>query len=217
MAGGGADRARVASRRRGNSDDDTARVIVGLIVLGVMTGVVQRFLARWWPVLAAGGVLLVLLLVWLSVLRHRRRVRERRLLQELDRQIRFADQLSPREFEELIARLLVQAGWADVRVSGGAGDLGADVTARSGDGRVLVVQCKRYAPHRQVSSPEMQRFLGTVWNEHHADLAWFVTTGRFTGPAADLARRNDIELIPRPRLAAWMSTGQLAADPTQRV
>jgi hypothetical protein len=149
---GEADRARVARRRRGNSDDDTARAILGLIVLGVMTGVVQRFLARWWPVLAAGGVLLVVLLVWLSVHRHRRRVRERRLRQELDRQIRTADQLSPREFEELIARLLVQAGWADVKVSGGARGpgRGRHRTLRRRPGAGRAVQAVRPAPAGQL-------------------------------------------------------------------
>ncbi len=43
-----------------------------------------------------------------------------------------------------MARLLVRDGRTQVRVHGGAGDLGADVTARHpSDGTLLVVQCKR--------------------------------------------------------------------------
>jgi restriction system protein len=63
--------------------------------------------------------------------------------------------MTGQEFEQLVARLLVRDGWTQVRVDGGAGDLGADVTARHpSDGTLLVVQCKRYG-RRNVSSPDL--------------------------------------------------------------
>ncbi|MFJ6784409.1 restriction endonuclease [Streptomyces yangpuensis] len=45
------------------------------------------------------------------------------------------------------------------------------------DGRKPVIQCKKYAPHRSVSSQDMQKFVGTARLEHGADDALFVTTG----------------------------------------
>lgn len=123
----------------------------------------------------------------------------------LDGQIATTDGMPSRQFEELVARLIRRDGWQDVQVCGGVGDLGADVIARSPDGRRLVVQCKRYGPHNLVSSPEMQRFLGTVWHEHEADLAWFVTTGGFTTPARELGKRRGVKLVGRSELASWMA------------
>ncbi|MGI5485042.1 restriction endonuclease [Streptomyces lavendofoliae] len=43
--------------------------------------------------------------------------------------------------------------------------------------RKLVVQCKKYSPHRSVSWV-MQKFVGTTRLEHGADVALFVTTCR---------------------------------------
>ncbi|WP_420814689.1 restriction endonuclease [Kineococcus siccus] len=57
-------------------------------------------------------------------------------------------------FEQLVARLLRRDGWREVTVSGGAGDLGADVTARHpGDGSLLVVQCSACATPGAPSAP----------------------------------------------------------------
>ncbi len=92
-----------------------------------------------------------------------------------------------------------------MRISGGAGDLGADVLAKRPDGRTIVVQCKRYSEHRSVSSPDMQKFLGTCFHEHGADEAWFVTTTRFSQPARDLGRRRGVRLVDRRELAEWMA------------
>ncbi len=104
-----------------------------------------------------------------------------------------------------MARLLVRDGRTQVRVHGGAGDLGADVTARHpSDGTLLVVQCKRYG-RRNVSSPDLQRFLGTVFHHHGARHPWFATTSGFTRPAVDLASRGGVVLIDRQALAGCMA------------
>ncbi|MFH9756176.1 restriction endonuclease [Streptomyces griseus] len=55
--------------------------------------------------------------------------------------------------------------------AGGSGDLAADVVAYLADGRKLVIQCKKRAPHRSVSSQDMQKFVGTARPEHGADVA----------------------------------------------
>lgn len=116
--------------------------------------------------------------------------------------------MTSRQFEQLVARLLRRDGYRDVSVPGGAGDLDADVLATAPDGSRVVIQCKRYGEHRSVSSPEVQKFLGTCFHEHGANHAWFVTTTRFTRPARELGERRHLRLIDRAALAAWM-----AADP----
>ena len=68
------------------------------------------------------------------------------------------DGMSGPQFERLVARLLQRDRLTDVRIPGGSGDLGADVLGRGANG-LVVIQCKRYSQHRNVSSPDMQKFL----------------------------------------------------------
>ncbi|MFJ8545764.1 restriction endonuclease [Streptomyces sp. NPDC093586] len=113
------------------------------------------------------------------------------------------DALTPEEFERAIADLCVRDGCAEVEVVGGAGDLGADVLAVAPDGRRLVIQCKRYGEDNKVGSEELQRFGGTCFTVHEADVAILVTTSDFTAPAADYADRCGIVCVDRRRLCAW--------------
>ncbi|SEM24417.1 Restriction endonuclease [Streptacidiphilus jiangxiensis] len=121
--------------------------------------------------------------------------------------------LAPDEFEHAIAALLRANGCAAER-NGGTGDLGADVVATTPRGSKIVVQCKRYDPRRPVGSPDMQRFAGTVFAVHRADLALFVTTSTFTDAAASFAGEVGITLIDGIRLRAW-ATGTY--DPTEGI
>ncbi|NAZ83023.1 restriction endonuclease [Kineococcus sp. R8] len=168
--------------------------------------------------LVLGAAVLLVLLAWrLVVLRRRARARARRHA-ELDRRVASTDGLTGPAFEQLVARLLRRDGWREVTVSGGAGDLGADVTARHpGDGSLLVVQCKRYAG-RAVSSPDLQRFLGTVFHHHRADHAVYVTTSWYSRPALALAASSGVLTLDRRALATWMSGAPLpvTARPTHR-
>lgn len=113
------------------------------------------------------------------------------------------DALSPEEFEEAIAALCVRDGCSDVRVVGGAGDLGADVVARSPEGHRLVIQCKRYGDDHKVGSQDLQRFGGTCFTVHEADVALVVTTGDFTAPAEEYAEQCGIVCVNRGGLLAW--------------
>ncbi|MFE7497687.1 restriction endonuclease [Streptomyces albidoflavus] len=70
-----------------------------------------------------------------------------------------------------VAQLRRRDGCIEVVVNGGSGDLAADVVAYLADGRKLVIQCKKRAPHRSVSSQDMQKFVGTARPEHGADIA----------------------------------------------
>ena len=141
---------------------------------------------------AAGGT-------WL----HLRSAADRRLA-EHERNISVTDGMTGTEFELFIARLMRAGGCRSVRVSGGSGDMGADVTGRAPDGRRLVVQCKRYTG--PLGSPHVQRFAGTARDIHGADVALLVTTGHPTRQARDVARRCRITLVDRAALARWVTT-----------
>ncbi|MFC8416584.1 MULTISPECIES: restriction endonuclease [Streptomyces] len=81
---------------------------------------------------------------------------------------------------------------------------------RLADGRKLVVQCKKYAPHRSVPSQDLQKFVGTVRLEHGADVVLFVTTCRtFTKAAQELALRQDIAALHRDLLGSWAKGAHL--------
>ncbi|WP_443068986.1 restriction endonuclease [Streptomyces sp. NBC_01361] len=120
------------------------------------------------------------------------------------------DALSWQAFERYVADLCRRDGCIRVVVSGKSGDLGADVVGYLADGRKLVIQCKKYAPQRSVSSHDMQKFVGTARPEHGADVALFVTTCRaFTRDAQGLALRQDIVAVHRDLLGAWVKGAHL--------
>ncbi|MGV9641089.1 restriction endonuclease [Streptomyces sp. NPDC003514] len=112
-------------------------------------------------------------------------------------------ELDPDAFEQTVADLCLRDGCADVEVVGGAGDLGADVTAVTPDGRRLIVQCKRYCETNKVGSQDLQRFGGTCFTVHEADIAVVVTTSDFTAPALEYAERCGILCVNGDELSAW--------------
>ncbi|MZE79079.1 restriction endonuclease [Streptomyces sp. SID5475] len=113
------------------------------------------------------------------------------------------DAMDADAFEQAVAALCERDGCRDVGVVGGANDLGADVVATAPDGRRIVIQCKRYCAGNKVGSQELQRFGGTCFTVHGADVAALVTTSSFTGPAVDYAAHTGIRWIDGAALAAW--------------
>lgn len=111
--------------------------------------------------------------------------------------------MEPDAFEHEMALLCERDGCRDVRVVGGANDLGADVVATAPDGRRVVIQCKRYGADNKVGSQDVQRFGGTCYAVHDAHVAAVVTTSEFTGPAADYADQCGILCFDQDALAAW--------------
>ncbi|MFD7876595.1 restriction endonuclease [Streptomyces sp. NPDC059766] len=114
--------------------------------------------------------------------------------------------LDPDEFEQAVAELCRRDGCLDVDVVGGAGDLGADVVARTPDGRLVVIQCKRYCDGNRVGSQDLQRFGGTCFTVHGADVAVVVTTSDFTAPALDYAEQCGIVCVDGPQLQRWQDS-----------
>jgi restriction system protein len=117
------------------------------------------------------------------------------------------EELTPDEFEEAIAGLCRRDGCVDVEVVGGAGDLGADVLAVAPDGRRVVIQCKRYSEDHKVGSQDLQRFGGTCFTVHEADVAVLVASTGFTAPAADYAEQCGIVCVDAQWLRDWREGG----------
>lgn len=113
------------------------------------------------------------------------------------------DALDAEEFEAVVASLCERDGCSGVEVVGGAGDLGADVVAVSPEGWRVVIQCKRYGDSHRVGSQDMQRFGGTCFAIHEADVAVLVTTSGFTAPAVEYAERCGIVCVDRQTLVCW--------------
>ena len=147
------------------------------------------------PLLGAVGTALVLF--WL----HTRRRRAERLRVST---LRGLLALSPPAFEQAVATMLSDRGYRRVERLGGAGDLMADIRALDPSGRAVVVQCKRYAPQKKVTSPELQAFIGMAQVHHRAQVGIYVTTSDFTGPARALAREHGVRLVDGATLTEWI-------------
>jgi restriction system protein len=166
--------------------------------------------SRVWPyVVVAGGVAVLGGVAWWlwrtdRLVRGRdRRWREADAVEAGRRSLAEVDAMSWQEFERYVAGLCRRDGCTDVEVSGRSGDLGADVVGVLPDGRRLVVQCKHYAPHRYVPSGDMQKFLGTAWLHHKADVAVFVATCPFSKASLALAVEHGVLAVHRDLLGQW--------------
>jgi restriction system protein len=192
--------------RRGRSGDTAVLFFVASVLVAIPVMSVARYAGEHLPVIICAAVVFVVLLAVSAELvrRDRRRARERERIR-LTTALQLA-QITPAEFEQLLASLCERDGCKEVRVVGGAGDLGADVTARAPDGRRIVLQAKRYRVSRSVSSPDLQRFGGTCFTIHGADVAALVTTAaQFTPQARAYAEKMQIRLVDNKALAAWVS------------
>ncbi len=126
--------------------------------------------------------------------------------------------LPPAGFERLSQRLLREAGFSQVVVTGKSNDGGID-----GHGTLQVnplvsfkvlFQCKRYA--NSVSSPDIRNFRGAMAGR--ADKGIIITTGTFTAEALREASRDGvppIELIDGERLIDLLERLELGLKPVQ--
>ncbi|MFB7088807.1 restriction endonuclease [Streptomyces sp. NPDC056296] len=119
------------------------------------------------------------------------------------------DAMNGREFEEHVAALLRRDGCTNVIVRGGSRDRGIDITALTADGRTLVVQCKRFAPHLSITSPEVQKFVGAAKVLHSSEVALFVATCPFTRDAQNIAAESGITAVHRGLLEEWSAGAPL--------
>ncbi|MCX3287334.1 restriction endonuclease [Streptomyces sp. NEAU-H22] len=119
------------------------------------------------------------------------------------------DAMNGREFEEHVAQLLRRDGCTGVVVQGGGRDRGIDITALTADGRRIVVQCERFAPHLSITSPEVQKFLGAAKVLHDSQVALFVATCPFTRDALNIAAESGITAVHRRLVEEWSAGAAL--------
>lgn len=198
--------------REDSSGKRAPTLLVAGFAFAMLVGqIAAKAVSRYWPL----WLLVGLALVGGTIMRRAVAAGKREATGERDRLEAIAeakrhrdlatlDKMSGQVFEGHVTALCLRDGLEVVRAGGGAGDLGADVIARAPDGRLIVIQCKRYKAEAAVSGPDMQRFLGTVRTVHNADVPVFVTTARrFTRQARQLAVSHDVILMDRNRLALW--------------
>jgi hypothetical protein len=113
------------------------------------------------------------------------------------------DAMNGHTFERHVAKLLIRDGCTNVVVQGGHGDRGVDVIGLTAGGRRLVVQCKRWAPYQTISSPDIQKFIGSAKVLYSAEVALFVATCPFTPDALRLAAETGITAVHRGMLEEW--------------
>ncbi|WP_246101751.1 restriction endonuclease [Streptomyces cyaneus] len=113
------------------------------------------------------------------------------------------DGMNGRTFEHHIAKLLRRDGCTNVVVQGGHGDRGVDIIALTANGRRLVAQCKRFAPYLSITSPDVQKFIGSAKVLYGADVALYVATCPFTPEALNIAAEAGITAVHRGVLEEW--------------
>ncbi|MFF3087366.1 restriction endonuclease [Streptomyces nojiriensis] len=158
---------------------------VGVLVLGAVGG------GSWW--------------LWKThrlVRGNDRRWRREEAVRAGHRTLAEVDAMDGTQFEDFVADLCRRDGCTDVRRVGRTGDDGADVSGRLPDGRTMVIQCKRYNPKRKISNGEVRNLLGSRVH-FKAEVAVFVTTTYFSGPAERCALQNDVVAIHRDHLGLW--------------
>ena len=105
--------------------------------------------------------------------------------------------LSPREFEQYVARLFRHKGYR-VKLRGRSGDQGVDLELTQRDGRRAVVQCKRY--QRTIGPDVVRDLYGTMMHEGVAH-AFLVTTAEISEASRQWAAGKPITLIDGQALA----------------
>lgn len=135
----------------------------------------------------AGGSLL--LLEWWQNRDVWRALRTARSVQQLQ-------QLSPDEFEELVAAFFRSFNYRARRV-GKTGDHGVDLVVYTKNQGKWIVQCKRY--RSTVGEPVVRDFYGAMHHEA-ASRGFIMTTGSFTPQALEWVRGKPITLYDGPRL-----------------
>ena len=197
----------VARRRRRRKADDATGWALVVVGLGVFVGVPAADAAQDWIsahqalVITIGVALLTTAVaaVWVFV-------RAKRRAFAIRRRVAATDGMSGPEFEQFVAKLLRASGFSKVRVCGGAGDRGQDICGFDPAGRWTIVQCKRWS--KPIGSPEVQKFNGTAWTVHKAQIAMIVATSTFTRPAQVEATSHGTLLVDRAALGRWLELDQ---------
>ncbi len=106
-----------------------------------------------------------------------------------------SEDLTPKGFEKEVAALINRLTGHQTVVTGGGGDGGIDIKVYNQQKRLIgIVQCKRFAANKALP-PAYIRDLNTAKHYNHVNIAYLVTTGRFTQKSVKLAKELGIRLI----------------------
>jgi restriction system protein len=135
------------------------------------------------------------------------------LLSKLAKNPALVHELSPRNFEDLVAELLTRQGY-NVQLTPATRDGGKDIyaVANSTVGTFLyVVECKKYAPGRPVGVAMVRNLYGVVQAER-ASAGMLVTTSSFTKSAIEWQRplRYQLSLRDFGSLKEWLASLKLS-------
>ncbi|MGI6421825.1 MAG: restriction endonuclease [Syntrophomonadaceae bacterium] len=119
---------------------------------------------------------------------------------------------NPLEFENFVARVMVNYYGGQAFVTGGSGDYGVDIEHNQQNGKYLG-QVKCYAPDHLVPY-EPIAIIHSQMNRQQAKGGYVVTTSDFTVHARKYAEGLNIMLINGPQLVAlWLKGLEKAAKP----
>jgi HJR/Mrr/RecB family endonuclease len=108
----------------------------------------------------------------------------------------FSADMDPIEYEQLVSDSLADLGW-HTRLTKASGDQGIDVIAEM-RGKIVVIQCKRYASSIGNSAVQ-EAFAGKSFE--NADYAAVVTNAEFTRSARQLANTTQVILLHHDELS----------------
>lgn len=121
--------------------------------------------------------------------------------------------MTPRDFEEFIARLLERLGYSDVQLTSPTQDMGADIECTDEDGRSTIVEVKRYGAGNKVSNRQVRALVGAQ-SYFDAERALFVTTSNYTPDARrQVGYSESIELWSRQDLERKVHEAFFGQDP----
>ena len=131
------------------------------------------------------------------------------LIDEISREPEKLHQVSPREFEEVVAELLAGFGW-QVSLTQSSRDGGYDILGVSEDAPGLestwVVECKRYSSKNKVGI-EIARSLYGVKSQLGVSNALLVTTSSFTKGVQEVeSSKYDISIRDHNSILEWINS-----------
>lgn len=101
------------------------------------------------------------------------------------------------DFEQFCAEILQKIGYANVRVTKGSGDFGADVIAEK-DSVTYAIQCKSYEGHPVGNKAVQEAISGKSY--YHCAIAAVMTNSYFTSQAIEMAQKTSVVLWDRNSL-----------------
>ncbi len=104
-------------------------------------------------------------------------------------------ELPPGEFEEMAAEFYRARGF-EARKTGASGDHGVDVVVKAKDGKIMIVQCKRW--RKPVGEPIVREFYGVMLHEKAVHGTIIATSG-FSAQAIEWAKGKPLSLYDGDR------------------